>query len=154
MSEQQQFCTFYLDEHYFGLPVEDVQEVLRARPITNVPLSNDCITGLINLRGQIITAIDLRPCLEFDVREAGQPSMNVVVRDTEESVSLIVDRIGDVFEVDNHLSHAVPETIRGLSRELIDCTYLLEDRLLIILDTEKLLNSAKQGFSASTSEND
>src|SRR5262245_30399980 len=105
--------------------------------MTRVPLAPAVVRGLINLRGQIVTAIDLRRRLEFAERPADQLPVNVVVRTDDGAVSLLVDEIGDVLQVPETLFERPPETLRGTARELIQGTYKLQDRLLLILDPER-----------------
>ena len=136
MIASQQFCTFYLDGLFFGVEVQKVQEVIRYQEMTRVPLASRVISGLINLRGQIVTAIDLRRRLGLAERPADKLPMNVVVRSDEGAVSLLVDEIGDVQEVQEELFERPPETLQGEARNLIRGTYKLENRLLLVLDTE------------------
>ena len=98
------------------------------------------IQGLINLRGQIVTAIDLRRRLELPPRETDQLPMNVVVRSEDGAVSLLVDEIGDVVEIQDDTYERPPETLKGVARELVQGVYKLKERLLLILDTEKTVN--------------
>jgi purine-binding chemotaxis protein CheW len=137
MSTQQQFCTFYLDGLFFGVEVQKVQEVIRYQEMTHIPLASRFVQGLINLRGQIVTAIDLRRRLELDERPADKLPMNVVIRTDDGPVSLLVDEIGDVLEVDADSFERPPETLRGVARELIRGAYKFKDRLLLTLDTER-----------------
>lgn len=136
MNTAQQYCTFYLDGLFFGVEVKKVQEVIRYQEMTRVPLASNVVSGLINLRGQIVTAIDLRRRLGLSERPAGRLPMNVVVRSDEGIVSLLVDEIGDVQEVAADLFENTPETLRGEARTLIHGAYKLEGRLLLVLDTE------------------
>lgn len=106
MAEVQQYCTFYLDGLFLGVDVRKVQEVIRYQEMTRVPLAASVIQGLINLRGQIVTAVDLRRRLELNERPADQHPMNVVVRTEEGAVSLLVDEIGDVIETTEKLWNA------------------------------------------------
>lgn len=142
MADVKQFSTFYLDKLLFGVEVGKVQEVIRYQEMTRVPLASSVVTGLINLRGQIVTALDLRRRLEMPQREAERLPMNVVVRTGEEAVSLLVDEIGDVLEVEDQTFEAPPETLQGVARELIRGAYKLKDRLLLVLDTEKTVHLA------------
>ena len=137
MAEVKQFATFYLDKLLFGVEVAKVQEVIRYQEMTRVPLADSVVTGLINLRGQILTALDLRKRLELNEREPDKLPMNVVVRSGEEAVSLLVDEIGDVLEVEEDTFEPPPQTLQGVARELIRGAYKLPDRLLLVLDTEK-----------------
>jgi purine-binding chemotaxis protein CheW len=140
MANERQYCTFYVDGHYFGLDVLKVQEIIRYQEMTRVPLAPSVVSGLINLRGQIVTAIDLRRRLELSERPAGQLPLNVVVQTDDGATSLLVDEIGDVLQVPEKLFERPPETLRGTARELIRGAYKLPDRLLLILDAERTVN--------------
>jgi purine-binding chemotaxis protein CheW len=143
-----QFATFYLDGLLFGIDVGKVQEVIRYQETTPVPLAPPVVTGLINLRGQIVTALDLRKRLELAPRASDRLPMNVVVRTGDEVVSLLVDEIGDVMEVADDLFEAPPETLRGAARDLIRGAYKLEERLLLIMDTDKVVKINGNGALA------
>ena len=132
------FATFTLDGAYFGVDALQVQEVLRYQPMTRVPLAPPDIRGLINLRGQIVTALDLRRRLGLADRPAGHDPMNVVVRTDDGPVSLLVDEIGEVLEVDVDRLEAAPETVRRIERRLILGIHKLEGQLLVILDVAQL----------------
>lgn len=137
MNASHQYCTFFLDGLFFGVEVQKVQEVIRYQELTRVPLASRMISGLINLRGQIVTAIDLRERLGLASRPAGVLPMNVVVRTDEGAISLLVDEIGDVQELDADAFEPAPNTLRGEARTLIRGAYKLEDRLLLALDTDR-----------------
>ncbi len=137
MTHTSQFCTFYLDKLLFGVELKTVQEVIRSLEITRVPLAPEVVSGLINLRGQIVTAVDLRRRLELEPRAADLPVMNVVVRSEDGAVSLLVDEIGDVVEVEEASFERPPETLRGSVRTMITGVHKLKDRLMLVLDTEK-----------------
>jgi purine-binding chemotaxis protein CheW len=140
MSASQQFCTFYLGEQCFGLDVLKVQEIVPQQPMTRVPLAHPMIRGLINLRGQIVTAIDLRCRLELPPLSADVAPVNIVVQTDDGAISLLVDEIGDVIDVTGGQFDPPPETLQGVARELIRGTYLLPDRLLVILDTDLVVS--------------
>ena len=137
MAQPAQFCTFYLDRLLFGVQLKDVQEVIREIQATAVPLAPEVVTGLMNLRGQVVTAIDLRRKLELGPRPAGASAMNVVVRSDDGAVSLLVDEIGDVVEVEESTFETPPETLRGNVRSMILGVHKLQERLLHVLDTAK-----------------
>lgn len=141
-------CTFWLGDHCFGIDVLDVQEVIRSHDVTAVPLAPDVVVGLMNLRGQIITTCDLRRRIELGDRHrlpvgnrdgTGAP-MNVVVRTPEGPTSMLVDRIGDVIDVSAELFEPPPSTVTGAARELIVGAYKLDDRLLLELDTQRVVD--------------
>lgn len=140
MADQKQFCTFYLNNHMFGVKVEQVQEVFRYQEMTTVPLAPAVVRGLINLRGQIITAIDLRQRLGMVPMTGDKLPMNVVVRTEDGVVSLLVDEIGDVLEVSEDVYERPPETIPREVRQLVLGVYKLTGKLLLILDSEKAVN--------------
>ena len=142
MPDARQYCTFFVDGHFFGLDLLKVQEIIRYQELTRVPLARPVVRGLINLRGQIVTAIDLRRRLELNDRPDDQFPVNVVVHTEDGPVSLLVDEIGDVLEVPERDFERPPETLQGPARELIRGAYKLEGRLLLILDTERAVNLA------------
>ena len=142
VADARQYCTFSLEGHYFGIDVQAVQEVIRHQGMTRVPLAPAVVRGLINLRGQIVTAIDLRRRLELPDRPEGELPVNVVVQTDDGAVSLLVDEIGDVLEVPEEAFERPPETLRGTARELIRGAYKLDGRLLLILDTARAVNLA------------
>src|SRR5690348_9690850 len=120
MPDARQFSTFVVDGYLFGVPVIHVQEVIRHQEMTTVPLAPEVVGGLINLRGQIVMAIDLRRRLDFPDRSEGELPMNVVVKTEDGAVSLLVDKIGDVVEIDEDSFEMPPDTLEGVARELIN----------------------------------
>jgi len=142
MAQTSQFCTFYLDKLLFGVELRGVQEVIRSLEMTQVPLALAMVSGLINLRGQIVTAVDLRRRLELEPSPPGMLAMNVVVRSEDGSVSLLVDEIGEVVEVEENTFEQPPETLRGPVRSMILGVHKLNDRLLHVLDIEKACRMA------------
>lgn len=136
MAATQQYCTFHLGDQYFGLDVLRVQEIVRHQPLTHVPLAHPMVRGLMNLRGQIVTAIDLRKRLDLPESKAVSEPVNVVLQTDDGAVSLLVDEIGDVLEVSEEHFERPPETLQGLTRDLIRGAYKLTDRLLVILDPD------------------
>ncbi|QDU21969.1 chemotaxis protein CheW [Urbifossiella limnaea] len=142
MPVDRQFCTFLLAGHHFGVDVTSVQEIIRAQEMTRVPLTAPVVRGLINLRGQIVTALDLRRRLGLPDRPDGDPPVNVVVRTDDGAVSLLVDEIGDVLDVPESAFEQSPETLTGPARGLIRGAYKLDGRLLLILDTDRTVDLA------------
>ncbi|MGH9678975.1 MAG: chemotaxis protein CheW [Candidatus Acidiferrales bacterium] len=148
MENTHQFCTFYLDKLLFGVDLLKVQEVIRHLELTEIPLAPRVVRGLMNLRGQIITGIDLRRRLEFEDRPEGGLPMNVVIRSAEGAISLLVDSIGDVVEVDEESFERPPETLGGKLREVILGVHKLDKRLLHVLDTDKACEAAESAEPA------
>jgi purine-binding chemotaxis protein CheW len=139
MSDRKQFCTFYLGPRLFGVEVLKIQEVLRYQEITEVPLAPPVIRGLLNLRGSIVATLDLRRRFQMPPLEDGVLPTNVVSQTSTGLISLLVDRIGDVVEVDQESFEASPETLEGESRELIEGVYKLPSGLLLVLNVERAL---------------
>lgn len=137
---QRQLCTFFLETRFFGIEVEKVQEVIRYQLVTPVPLAPDVVRGLINLRGQIVTAIDLRRLLQVGDRSDERLPINIVIQTRQGIFSLLVDRIGDVLEVNEDCFEHPPDTLEGIARELIRGAYKLQGRLLLVLNVEKLFS--------------
>lgn len=136
-----QLATFWLDGRLLGVEVVRVQEVIRSQRMTNVPLAPAEVRGLINLRGQIVTALDLRRRLGLPERAEGSPApMNVVVRTADGPVSLLVDAIGDVLAVDDADFERAPDTLDGPARTLLGGAYKLEGRLLLLLDVDEAVH--------------
>ena len=141
MPATSQLATFWLDGDLFGVEVEHVQEVLRSQSITRVPLAPPAVAGLINLRGQVVTAIELRERLGRPARPAGEEPVVIVVRLHGEAVSLLVDSIADVVDVDLRDFEAPPDTMDGTARELIRGAYKLSGQLLLALDVNRAVGS-------------
>ncbi len=145
MSSTRQFCTFYIAEQFFGIDVLKVQEVLKYQLMTDVPLAPPVVEGLINLRGQIVIALDMRRRLSLAPREGTDLPKNIIIRTEQEGVvSLLVDEIGDVIEVEESLFESPPDTLRGPARQLIKGAFMLPGKLMLVLDTEQAvtLNAA------------
>ena len=137
MAQTSQFCTFYLDKLLFGIELRCVQEVLHYIEMTQVPLAPKAVSGLINLRGQIVTAIDLRRRLELPSVATGALPSNVVVHTEDGPVSLLVDEIGDVIEAGAKSFEPPPETMDAAVRSVILGVHKLEGQLLHVLDVER-----------------
>lgn len=143
MSQTLQFCTFYLNKVLFGVELRGVQEVIQQVELTDVPLAPAVVGGLINLRGQIVTAIDLRRRLELPERPDDIRPVNVVVRTGDGAVSLLVDEIGDVVEVEQDTFEGPPETLQGKIRMVILGVHKLDRQLMHLLDIEKACETAE-----------
>lgn len=148
----QQLCTFWVDGLYLGVPVAQVQEVLRRQPMTPVPRAPEAVLGLINLRGQIVTAVDLRRRLGLGDRdpehEAVSPPMNVIVRGGGEVISLVVDDIGDVVELPDATAAEPPANLPQRVREVVRHVLTSDPRtappgtppILLVLDADVVVD--------------
>ncbi|MDQ8035899.1 MAG: chemotaxis protein CheW [Pedobacter sp.] len=140
MSDNSLYCTFFIGEQFYGIPVGDVQEVLQSQPLTRAPLAPAAIAGLMNLRGQIVTAVDVRRVLRSQAASHTEEKMNLVIRHASTEVSLLVDQIGDVVTVDESKVERPPETLQGMAREFIRGISALEGRLLLLVDVHRMLD--------------
>ncbi len=134
-----QYATFLVDDLFFGIDVLRVQEVLCYQTMTRVPLAPVVAEGLINLRGQIVTAIDMRRKLGLPPRPAGLLPMNMVVCSEDGPVSLLVDEIGDVVQPEAGTFEPPPDNAPKASREMLQGVYKLPNRLLLALDPDRVL---------------
>lgn len=129
-----QYATFRVADHYLGIGVLEVQEVLREQRVTQVPLAPPAVAGLINLRGQIVPELDMRRILHLPPRPPDAVTFSVVVRSEHGAVSLIVDQIDDVLELDASSSEPVPKNVEPRVRALLCGIHQLPEQLLLILD--------------------
>jgi purine-binding chemotaxis protein CheW len=136
------YCTFRVGGLLVGVDVERVQEVLHDPQITPVPLAHESVIGLLNLRGQIVTAIDARRRLGLGERGPDESSTHVIVRCQAEAVSLVVDIEDDVVDVDGSTVDDVPETLSSAVRDLLTGIHQLDAGLLLVLDADRTLSVA------------
>ncbi|MCO6432496.1 MAG: chemotaxis protein CheW [Deltaproteobacteria bacterium] len=129
------YVTFRAGELFFGIDVLQVQEIIRHQSMTPVPLAPAAVKGLINLRGQIIAALDLRSILGAESGISDERTMNVVVRADDETISLLVDSIGDVIQVDERDFENVPETIAPHIRCILHGVFKLKNELMLVLNS-------------------
>ncbi|MGB1681613.1 MAG: chemotaxis protein CheW [Acidimicrobiales bacterium] len=136
------YATFHVDDAFFGVDATDVQEVIRTQPMTRVPLASDEVSGLINLRGQVVVAIDMRRRLGMPEPDEGAELLNVIVRTEHGPVSLIVDDIGDVLEADLDELETPPPTLTPPTRDLVSAVHQLDERLLLVIDVSRTIDAA------------
>lgn len=135
-------CTFFLGGQLFGLDVAEVQEVIHVPRMTRVPLAPPAIAGLLNVRGGLVTALDLRPHLGLPPAPAQAGQMNLVMRAADAAASLLVDSVGEVIQVAPEAWEPAPPTLRGPIRDLVRAVAKLSGQLLLQLHTEAVLNAA------------
>lgn len=142
------YVTMLIDDQWFGIPVLGVQEVLGPQKITRVPLAPPEVAGNLNLRGRIATAIDIRTRLGMTPRPEGQTGMSVVVDQRGELYSLVIDTVGEVLRLSTAEFERNPPTIKPSLRELSKGIYRLTDKLLIVLDVERVLEKGTPAQAA------
>ena len=136
IAETGQWATFFLAKEQFAVPVEEVQEVLLSQPLTPVPLAADTIVGLLNLRGAIMPAIDLRTRLGFEKVPASSSQKFLVLKTAEGLVSIVVDEIGDVYELDGGGWRPVPDTLEAAHRQAVFGIYPMDGHMLLGIKTQ------------------
>ncbi|HYD98408.1 MAG TPA: chemotaxis protein CheW [Alphaproteobacteria bacterium] len=141
-SVQQEYVTMTIADQLFGIPVLQVQDVLGAQRITRIPLAPPEVAGSLNLRGRIVTAIDVRLRLRLQPRPADKPSMSIVVDYRGELYSLMVDSVGEVMSLSVDDFERNPATLDPLWREVSTGIYRLNEKLLVVLDVSRLLSFA------------
>src|SRR5271168_3504610 len=137
------FVSIVIGGQLFGIPVLQVQDVLGPQRITRIPLAPPEVAGSLNLRGRIVTAIDVRLCLGLEKRSADQPGMSVVVDHGTEFYSLIVDNVGEVLTLPAASMERNPATLDPRWREISNGIYRLDEQLLVVLDADRLLDFAR-----------
>jgi purine-binding chemotaxis protein CheW len=138
-AEARDFVTMTIAEQLFGIPVLAVQDVLGPQRITRIPLAPPEVAGALNLRGRIVTAIDVRRRLALPARKAEDPGMSVVVDHKGELYSLIVDSVGEVLSVPGDAYERNPTTLDSRWREVSGGIYRLQGKLLVVLEVARML---------------
>lgn len=140
--EDQVYVTLTVAGQLCGIPVLGVRDILAEQPITRIPLAPPDIAGSLNLRGRIVTAIDLRRRLHLPPPEAGQKRMSVVAEQGGELYALLVDQVSEVMSLDPGLLERNPPTLEHEWAAFSNGIYRLDGRLLVIMDVARLLDFA------------
>ncbi|MDH5750021.1 MAG: chemotaxis protein CheW [Rhodospirillales bacterium] len=134
------FVTFYIKDQMFGIPVLKVQDILQPETIASIPLAPAEVKGSINLRGRIVTVIDVRVRLGLDKRAKNDHSMAVTVEHDADLYTLLVDKVGDVIGLSKKTYEDNPSTLDPLWRDFALGVYRLEGQLMVVLDVDRLLD--------------
>lgn len=138
--DSEEFVTMTIDDQLFGIPVLMVQDVLRSQKLRRVPLAPPEVAGALNLRGRIVTAIDVRKCLQLHERDDDSLGMSIVVDHHGELYSLIVDSVGEVLTLPADLFETTPATLNSVWKTVSKGVYRLKDKLLLVVDVDRLLD--------------
>ncbi len=150
MPDEPRFCTFFLNGLWFGVDVKAVREVLRPHAITRVPLAPNAVAGLINLRGEIVTVIDLQRRLGLPPREASGPAMHVVLNSNGETVSLLVDEAGEVVQAEQASYEEATQALSTEARQLVPGIHRLREGLLHVLALDVVCGGNTKEMSKAT----
>ena len=135
-----EIMTFKVSDQILGIPVQQVQEILPLQTVTRVPLAPPFLHGLLNLRGQIVTVIDLRRRLQIEPKKDLKGSMNIIVNQGLELFSLLVDGVGDVISVEKSNFSPPPATLDECWKNCCKGVFRLKENLLILVDTAAIIN--------------
>ena len=135
-----QFSTFLVDDRLYGVNIKMVQEITKSMNVTEVPLAPTYIKGLINLRGQIATAVGLRELFEIAPSQSQNGKINVVCKSESYLMSLVVDEVGDVLELEDALFELTPETVNPAVSKFMSGVYKLPNNLLSVIDIQKIID--------------
>jgi purine-binding chemotaxis protein CheW len=134
-------ASFWADDLLLAVEIERVQEVLRTQRVTSVPLAHPCVRGLLNLRGQIVTAIDARCRLRLPEREPGAAAVHFIIPSRGDPMSLIVDREGEIIDLDGN-PFETPQTVDSVIRSVLTGVYKVDGALLLLVDADQMLSTA------------
>ncbi|WP_340151060.1 chemotaxis protein CheW [uncultured Sneathiella sp.] len=140
ISNMQEYVTILIADQLFGIPVLEVHDVLRDLKLTKIPLAPAEVAGALNLRGRIVTAIDVRKRLGLSQLEQEDGGMSIVVEHHGEPYSLMIDSVGEVLTLDVNDLQPTPVTLNARWKEISGGVYRLEDKLLVVLQIERLLD--------------
>lgn len=138
-ANSKEFVTVELAGQCLGIPVLSVHDVLNAQSITRIPKAPPSVVGVLNLRGRIVTAVDLRIRLGFEERAEGEKTMSVVVEHNGDPFSLLVDGVGEVLALSDDKFEKTPVTLDDRLRAVARGIYRLDDGLMVVLDVSSLL---------------
>jgi purine-binding chemotaxis protein CheW len=135
-----EYVTVTIGDHMFGLPIFRVQDVFVPVGLTRVPLAPPEVAGILNLRGRVVTAIDMRLRLDFSEREPGTPVMAIGIELKGESYGLLVDAVGEVMQLHNSACEAKPANLDPRLSRVAAGIYRLEGQLMVVLDVDRVLD--------------
>jgi purine-binding chemotaxis protein CheW len=138
-SIEREYATFYLDDVLLGLDIRTVQEINRNVELTRVPNAPPEVKGVMNLRGEVCTVIDLRTVFGMSPQEISASTRNLVVTSDDERIGLLVDRIADVVTADDEELDAPPGNLNGIENRFFSAVHKLDKELLLIVDVEEVL---------------
>ncbi len=142
-----EFVTVTICDHLFGLPISRVQDVFVPDRLTRVPLAPPDVAGILNLRGRIVTALEMRSRLDLGARQPGEPVMAIGIEFRGESYGLLVDAVGEVMQLADSTCEPNPANLDPRLARVAAGVYRLEGQLMVVLDVDRLLD-IKNGAAA------
>ena len=147
-SDEIEFATFHVGGILLGIDIRKTEEINRQLDLTRVPHAPACVRGVLNLRGEVVTVLDLRTILGLEPAEVTETSRNVVVRSESEQVGLLVDRVADVVTVSAAEIEAPPANVSGMDSRFFKGVCKLDSALLVVLDVNEVLSTAGKAEAA------
>ena len=138
-NQLEQYCGFKVAGEEFAIPVMEVQEVIKPQMVTSIPLAQDQVRGLINLRGQIVTCLSLRKIFDKP-DDLSKDYMNIIVKGEDGFFSLVVDEVTDIIDIKNDNLERAPDVINPHLRKFVDKIYKKDKGLVILLNIKKLMD--------------
>jgi len=143
-----EYVTVTIGDHLFGLPIFRVQDVFVPDRLTRVPLAPPEVAGILNLRGRVVTAIDMRSRLDLGPREPGSPAMAIGIELKGESYGLLVDAVGEVMALRSAACEAKPANLDPRLSRVAAGIYRLEGQLMVVLDVDRVLDIRNSAVAA------
>jgi purine-binding chemotaxis protein CheW len=150
LSEGQDYTTFHIGELFFGIPAIDVVELSRNLDVTAVPKGPSFVSGLMNLRGQLVPAVDMHIRLGIGDSKSDGKGVSIILSSSGAQVALIVDAVGEILSLNSNFFEPPPNKLTALAKEVVLGVYKLPDRLLLILDPVKIVEHSSLEASALT----
>jgi purine-binding chemotaxis protein CheW len=148
LNEGQDYTTFHIGELFFGIPAIDVVELSRNLEVTSVPKGPAYVSGLMNLRGQLVPAVDMHIRLGINDGESDARGVSIILSSNGAQVALIVDSVGEILSLNSNFFEPPPNKLTALAKEVVLGVYKLPDRLLLILDPVKIVENTSLDASA------
>ena len=150
LNEDQDYTTFHIGDLFFGIPAIDVIELSRNLDFTSVPKGPAAVCGLMNLRGQLVPALDMHIRLGIEIIKPDGGGVSIILSSNGSQVALIVDSVGEILSLNSNFFEPPPNKLTALAKEVVLGVYKLPDRLLLILDPIKIIDSESLENSAVT----
>lgn len=147
-SELTEFVTVTIGDQLFGLPIARVQDVFVPERLTRVPLAPPEVAGILNLRGRVVTAIDMRMRLDLAGRGDGQPAMAIGIDSKSESYGLLVDSVGEVMKLPANACEPKPANLNSRIGRVASGVYRLDNKLMVVLDVDRILVMRESAMAA------
>jgi len=146
LNEGQDYCTFHVNELFFGIPANQVVELSRDLDVTFVPKGPVSVSGLMNLRGQLVPAINMHIRLGLDKDTTPDKGVCIILSTVGGQVALIVDSVGEIISLNDNLFEQPPNNMSDVAREVLSGVYKLPDKLLLLLDPLKIMTASSMNL--------